>query len=84
MLGSYFDVVTENVAGARSLIGVLDTKMHPVRGQTILVHAPYIHEFVADHTGTYLQLMCWVEMVTFTENSQVQWSVFVCHSSSGR
>ena len=44
--------------GARSLIGVLDMKVHPVRGQTILVHAPYIHEFVTDHTGTYLSLMC--------------------------
>ena len=32
--------------GARSLFGVEDTKVYPVRGQTILVYSPNINEAV--------------------------------------
>jgi len=41
-------VVNATALGARSLIGVQDTKMYPVRGQTILVHAPHLHDFLCD------------------------------------
>ncbi|KZT72867.1 FAD dependent oxidoreductase [Daedalea quercina L-15889] len=33
--------------GARSLIGVEDTDVYPIRGQTIIVHAPGVKEFVS-------------------------------------
>ncbi|KAH9837235.1 nucleotide-binding domain-containing protein [Rhodofomes roseus] len=33
--------------GARSLIGVEDADVHPIRGQTIIVHAPGLKEFVS-------------------------------------
>lgn len=39
------------VVGARSLVGVQDTKMYPVRGQTILVKAPLMHEFLQETTS---------------------------------
>ena len=39
------------VTGARSLIGVQDAKMYPVRGQTILIHAPHLHDFLAETNG---------------------------------
>ncbi|KIM88843.1 hypothetical protein PILCRDRAFT_813830 [Piloderma croceum F 1598] len=41
-------VVNATSLGARSLIGVQDTKMYPVRGQTILVHAPHLREFLGE------------------------------------
>jgi len=41
-------VVNATALGARSLIGVQDTKVHPVRGQTVLVHAPHLHNFLTD------------------------------------
>jgi hypothetical protein len=33
-------------SGARSLLGVEDTKLYPVRGQVILAYAPNVNEFV--------------------------------------
>ncbi|KZP28841.1 nucleotide-binding domain-containing protein [Athelia psychrophila] len=36
--------------GAKSLLGVQDTKMYPIRGQTILVQAPQCTEFLMDMT----------------------------------
>lgn len=39
------------VPGARSLIGVQDTKLFPMRGQAILVRAPQLHECLID-TGS--------------------------------
>jgi len=41
-------IVNATSLGSRSLIGVQDTKMYPVRGQTVLVHAPHIHEFLTE------------------------------------
>ncbi|KAI0275122.1 FAD dependent oxidoreductase [Gloeopeniophorella convolvens] len=32
--------------GARSLLGVEDTKLYPIRGQVVLVHAPNVNDFV--------------------------------------
>jgi D-amino-acid oxidase len=32
--------------GARSLLGVEDTKVYPVRGQVVLAYAPSVNEFV--------------------------------------
>jgi hypothetical protein len=32
------------VPGARSLLGVEDTKVYPIRGQVVLVHAPNVNE----------------------------------------
>jgi len=40
-------VINATALGARSLLGVEDTKMYPVRGQVVLVHAPNVNEFVA-------------------------------------
>jgi len=40
-------VINATALGARSLIGVEDTKVYPVRGQVVLVHAPNVNEFVA-------------------------------------
>jgi len=37
-------IINATSLGARSLIGVQDTKLFPIRGQTILVHAPQLHE----------------------------------------
>ena len=34
------------VPGARSLLGVEDTKVYPIRGQVVLVHAPNVNECV--------------------------------------
>ena len=36
-----------SVLGARSLLGVEDTKVYPVRGQVVLVYAPNVDECVA-------------------------------------
>ncbi len=35
------------VPGARSLLGVEDTKVYPIRGQVVLVHAPNVNECIA-------------------------------------
>lgn len=35
------------VLGARSLLGVEDTKVYPIRGQVVLVYAPNVDECVA-------------------------------------
>ncbi|KZV65121.1 FAD dependent oxidoreductase [Peniophora sp. CONT] len=40
-------VVNATALGARSLLGVEDTKLYPIRGQTILVQAPNVRDFVA-------------------------------------
>ncbi|EPT03820.1 hypothetical protein FOMPIDRAFT_1022029 [Fomitopsis schrenkii] len=37
--------------GSRSLIGVEDTDMYPIRGQTIIAHAPGVTEFLAMPLG---------------------------------
>ncbi|KZT08689.1 nucleotide-binding domain-containing protein [Laetiporus sulphureus 93-53] len=37
--------------GARSLIGVEDTNVYPIRGQTIIVYAPEIKEFISFPLG---------------------------------
>ncbi|VDC03381.1 unnamed protein product [Peniophora sp. CBMAI 1063] len=47
MAGEGGVVVNATALGARSLLGVEDKKMYPVRGQTILVEAPNIREFMA-------------------------------------
>ncbi|KAI0059469.1 nucleotide-binding domain-containing protein [Artomyces pyxidatus] len=39
-------VVNASSLGARSLIGVEDTKMYPIRGQTIAAYAPNAKEFI--------------------------------------
>lgn len=41
------------VVGSRSLIGVHDVKMYPIRGQTVLVHAPDVHDFLGDTEGVF-------------------------------
>ena len=35
------------VPGARSLLGVEDTKVYPIRGQVVLVHAPNVTDCIA-------------------------------------
>jgi hypothetical protein len=35
------------IPGARSLLGVEDTKVYPIRGQVVLVHAPNVNEGLA-------------------------------------
>ncbi|KAF8560107.1 FAD dependent oxidoreductase [Imleria badia] len=40
-------LVNATSLGSRSIIGVEDTKLYPIRGQTILVQSPQIHEFLA-------------------------------------
>lgn len=44
-----------NILGSRSIIGVEDTKLYPIRGQTILVNSPAIHDFLAVEGGTYVR-----------------------------
>lgn len=39
--------------GARSLLGVEDDKVFPIRGQTIIVDAPHVKECIADLTPGY-------------------------------
>lgn len=39
-------LVNASSLGSRSIIGVEDTKLYPIRGQTILVHAPGLQESV--------------------------------------
>ncbi|KAG1904771.1 uncharacterized protein F5891DRAFT_1257979 [Suillus fuscotomentosus] len=39
-------LVNASALGSRSIIGVEDTKLYPIRGQTILVHAPGLQECV--------------------------------------
>ncbi|KAH9913357.1 uncharacterized protein B0H18DRAFT_1049147 [Fomitopsis serialis] len=41
--------------GARSLVGVEDTDVFPIRGQTIIVHAPGLKEFISLPLGTGTQ-----------------------------
>jgi len=41
-------IINATSLGARSLVGVQDIKLFPTRGQTILVHAPQLHEFLCD------------------------------------
>jgi len=41
-------IINATSLGARSLIGVQDTKLFPARGQTIIVHAPQLHECLID------------------------------------
>lgn len=45
-------LVNASALGSRSIIGVEDTKLHPVRGQTILVHAPGLQECLLVESGT--------------------------------
>ncbi|KAI0322983.1 FAD dependent oxidoreductase-domain-containing protein [Amylostereum chailletii] len=46
MAGEGGVVVNATALGAKSLIGVEDTKMYPIRGQTIVAHVPKATEFV--------------------------------------
>ncbi|KAH9964273.1 FAD dependent oxidoreductase [Russula dissimulans] len=40
-------LINATALGARSLLGVEDTKVYPVRGQVVLLHAPNVNECVA-------------------------------------
>ena len=42
-----------NISGSRSIIGVEDTKLYPIRGQAILVKSPQLREFLAVEIGAY-------------------------------
>lgn len=42
------------MSGSRSIIGVEDTKLYPIRGQAILVKSSQIHEFLIVGDGTYV------------------------------
>lgn len=44
MVGPDGILVNASSLGSRSIIGVEDTKLYPIRGQTILVHAPGLQE----------------------------------------
>ncbi|KAI0046632.1 nucleotide-binding domain-containing protein [Auriscalpium vulgare] len=46
MAGDAGVVINATGLGARSLIGVEDTKVHPIRGQTITAYAPNATEFI--------------------------------------
>jgi glycine/D-amino acid oxidase-like deaminating enzyme len=45
-------LVNASSLGSRSIIGVEDTKLYPIRGQTILVHAPGLQECLIVDQGT--------------------------------
>ena len=49
--GSTGVVINATALGARSLIGVEDAAVYPIRGQTILAYAPGVQEFLADPLG---------------------------------
>ena len=38
-------------AGARSLIGLEDQAVHPIRGQTIVIENPKLNEFMCTELG---------------------------------
>ena len=44
-------VVNATALGARSLIGVQDADVYPIRGQTILAYAPSVQEFLSYPLG---------------------------------
>lgn len=44
-------VINATALGARSLIGVQDTAVYPIRGQTILAYAPRVQEFLSYPLG---------------------------------
>ncbi|VDC04919.1 unnamed protein product [Peniophora sp. CBMAI 1063] len=50
-------VVNASALGTRSLLGVEDTSVFPVRGQTIRVQAPDVHEFVVCSDRPYKRLV---------------------------
>lgn len=52
-MGDYCGGVITNTTGSRSIIGVEDVKLYPIRGQTILVKSPQIQEFLAVKGGAY-------------------------------
>ncbi|KAI0032537.1 nucleotide-binding domain-containing protein [Vararia minispora EC-137] len=52
MAGEGGVVVNATGLGARSLAGVQDTKVYPIRGQTILVHAPGAKHFIAKYEAS--------------------------------
>lgn len=44
----------QTTLGAKSLLGVADTAVYPIRGQTLFNNAPGVKQFVsASHSGTY-------------------------------
>ncbi|KAG2076966.1 FAD dependent oxidoreductase [Suillus decipiens] len=45
-------LVNASALGSRSIIGVQDTKLYPIRGQTILVHAPGLQECLLVYSAT--------------------------------
>lgn len=52
MVGPDGILVNASSLGSRSIIGVEDTKLYPIRGQTILVHAPGLQECLLVESGT--------------------------------
>ena len=44
-------VINATALGARSLIGVQDLDVYPIRGQTILAYAPGVQEFLSYPLG---------------------------------
>ncbi|KAF8846109.1 FAD dependent oxidoreductase [Paxillus ammoniavirescens] len=44
LVGTQGILVNASSLGSRSIIGVEDTKLYPIRGQTILVQSPGVHE----------------------------------------
>ena len=47
-------IIAINIPGSRSIIGVEDSKLYPIRGQAILVKSPQIHEFLAVEGSAYV------------------------------
>ncbi|KIK95350.1 hypothetical protein PAXRUDRAFT_389901 [Paxillus rubicundulus Ve08.2h10] len=47
LVGTRGILVNASSLGSRSIIGVEDTKLYPIRGQAILVQSPGLHEFLA-------------------------------------
>jgi len=47
LVGTQGILVNASSLGSRSIIGVEDTKLYPIRGQAILVQSPGLHEFLA-------------------------------------
>ncbi|KAI0936990.1 hypothetical protein AcW1_001084 [Taiwanofungus camphoratus] len=45
-------IVNATGLGARSLMGVEDTTVFPIRGQTVIVHAPSVKEFISFPLGS--------------------------------
>ncbi|KAI5997967.1 hypothetical protein EDD15DRAFT_2386736 [Pisolithus albus] len=51
LVGANGILVNASSLGSRSIIGVEDTKLFPIRGQSIIVHSPQLQEFLATKPG---------------------------------